>query len=76
MSQIETALTKIFDRHRIVFWYDAKRELRAEFDGLKARVLQHEIDHLDGVLIVDRQSSLKRSLIRKEISQKRKSGEW
>jgi len=52
------------------------RELRAEFDGLKARVLQHEIDHLDGILIVDRQSSLKRTLIRKEISQKRKSGEW
>ena len=52
------------------------RELRAEFDGLKARVLQHEIDHLDGMLIVDRQSSLKRTLIRKEISQKRKSGEW
>ena len=52
------------------------RELRAEFDGLKARVLQHEIDHLDGVTIVDRVSTLKRSLIRKEISQKRKSGEW
>ncbi len=51
-------------------------ELRAEFDGLKARVLQHEIDHLDGVTIVDRVSTLKRSLIRKEISQKRKSGEW
>jgi peptide deformylase len=52
------------------------RELRAEFDGLKARVLQHEIDHLNGVLIVDRLSSLKRTLIRKEISHKRKSGEW
>jgi peptide deformylase len=51
-------------------------ELRAEFDGLKARVLQHEIDHLNGVLILDRLSSLKRSLIRKEISQKKKSGEW
>ena len=35
MSQIETALTKIFDRHRIVFWYDAKRELRAEFNARK-----------------------------------------
>ena len=34
MSQIETALSKIFDRHRIVFWYDVKRELRAEFDAL------------------------------------------
>jgi peptide deformylase len=52
------------------------RELRAEFDGLKARVLQHEIDHLAGVLIVDRLSSLKRTLVKKEINQKRKSGQW
>ena len=52
------------------------RELRAEYDGLKARVLQHEIDHLNGVLIVDRLSSLKRTLIKKEISHKRKSGQW
>ncbi|MBS3957112.1 MAG: peptide deformylase [Clostridiales bacterium] len=28
--------------------------LRIEADGLLARVLQHEIDHLDGVLILDR----------------------
>ena len=52
------------------------RELSAEFEGLQARVLQHEIDHLNGVLIVDRVSPLKRSLIRKEINQKRKSGQW
>lgn len=52
------------------------RPLRAEFDGLKARVLQHEIDHLAGVLIVDRLSSLKRTLVKKEINQKRKSGQW
>jgi peptide deformylase len=51
-------------------------DLRAEFDGLKARVLQHEIDHLNGVLIVDRLSSLKRTMVRKEINQKRKSGQW
>jgi peptide deformylase len=52
------------------------RELSMEFEGLKARVLQHEIDHLNGILIVDRMSSLKRNLIKKEISQKRKSGQW
>jgi peptide deformylase len=51
-------------------------ELRMEFEGLKARVLQHEIDHLNGILIVDRISSLKRTLIKKEISQKRKSDQW
>jgi peptide deformylase len=50
--------------------------LRQEYEDLKARVLQHEIDHLNGILIVDRMSSLKRTLIKKEISQKRKSGQW
>jgi len=30
------------------------RELRLEAEGLLARVFQHEIDHLDGVLILDR----------------------
>jgi peptide deformylase len=29
-------------------------ELRLEADGLAARVIQHEVDHLDGVLILDR----------------------
>ena len=29
-------------------------ELLLEASGLEARVLQHEIDHLDGVLILDR----------------------
>lgn len=28
--------------------------LRLELDGLQARVVQHELDHLDGTLIVDR----------------------
>jgi peptide deformylase len=30
------------------------RPVRFELDGLEARVVQHEIDHLDGVLIIDR----------------------
>jgi peptide deformylase len=30
--------------------------LRIEAEGLEARVIQHEIDHLDGVLIIDRAS--------------------
>ena len=29
-------------------------DLRIEAEGLEARVLQHEIDHLDGVLILDK----------------------
>jgi len=32
------------------------REIRVEASGLEARVIQHEVDHLDGVLILDRTS--------------------
>jgi len=33
-DRIAHALTKLFDRHRIVFWYDAKQELRDDFEAL------------------------------------------
>jgi peptide deformylase len=37
--------------------------LRIEADGLLARVLQHEWDHLEGILFFDRISPLKRRLL-------------
>jgi peptide deformylase len=50
-----------------------KRQIEA--DGLLAACLQHEIDHLDGVLFVDHLSALKRNMIlrrlAKELRQKR-----
>ena len=42
------------------------KETRIEAEGLLAICLQHEIDHLDGVLLVDRLSSLRRSLYHKK----------
>jgi peptide deformylase len=33
------------------------------FDGVKARIIQHEVDHLNGVLFIDRISPLKRRLL-------------
>jgi len=33
-SRIHQALNKLFEKHRIVFWYDAKKELRADYDAL------------------------------------------
>ena len=43
--------------HARVSGRDAEGEpIEIEASGLEARVLQHEIDHLDGVLILDRTS--------------------
>ncbi|MBC8186268.1 peptide deformylase [candidate division KSB1 bacterium] len=39
------------------------------FDELLARVLQHEIDHLNGVLFVDRISSLKKKMFNKKLKE-------
>jgi len=43
---------------------------------LLARAMQHEIDHLDGVLFIDRLSRLKRDLVKRQIKKMQKNGEW
>jgi peptide deformylase len=47
-----------------------------EGTGLLARALQHEIDHLDGVLFLDRLRGLKRDIIVKKIRKLQRAGEW
>jgi peptide deformylase len=37
-------------------------------DGLLARCLQHELDHLDGVLFVDHLSALKRKMLMRKLA--------
>jgi peptide deformylase len=48
----------------------AKREMQA--DGLLAACLQHEIDHLDGILFVDHLSALKRNMIMRRLAKEQR----
>ncbi len=48
----------------------AKREI--EGDGLLSACLQHEIDHLDGVLFVDHLSALKRNMIMRRLGKEQR----
>ncbi len=45
-----------------------------EGDGLVARIVQHEIDHLDGVLFVDRLSFAKKAMIRGKLRELARGG--
>ena len=57
-----------------VRWTDlsgARRELEA--DGLLAACMQHEIDHLDGVLFVDHISALKRNMLLRKLAKELKT---
>lgn len=50
--------------HVVVEGLDRQGEpVTIEADGMLARCLQHEIDHLDGVLFIDRLSPLKRNML-------------
>jgi peptide deformylase len=51
-------------------------EVRYQGEGLLARCFCHEIDHLNGILFVDRLSPLKRTLIRNKIKKLAKAGDW
>ncbi|MCU1330802.1 MAG: peptide deformylase [Bryobacterales bacterium] len=45
-------------------------------EDLLARAMQHEIDHLNGILFLSHLSALKRDLIKRKIRKLQKAGEW
>lgn len=52
-----------------ISYYDADWNYHEEtFDGYKARIIQHEYDHIEGVLFTDHLSVLKRKLLTKKLS--------
>ena len=54
----------------------AGRPQQQEGTGLLARAFQHEIDHLDGTLFVDRLRGIKRDLIVRKIKKLSRAGKW
>ena len=50
--------------------------LRLEGTGLLARAFQHEIDHLDGRVFIDRLRGIKRDVIVRKIQKLQRSGKW
>ena len=54
-------------------WQDANgKTYEEEIDGLLATCLQHEMDHLNGVLFIDHLSRLKRDMVLKKLAKRRK----
>lgn len=51
-------------------------EQQIEGTGLRARAFQHEMDHLDGRVFVDRLRGIKRDLIVRKIRKLARSGRW
>ena len=54
----------------------AGHKQQREGTGLLARALQHEMDHLDGTLFVDRLRGIKRDLVVRRIKKLTRAGKW
>jgi len=51
-----------------ISYYDENWELKEEtFEGYKARIIQHEYDHIEGVLFTDHLSVLKKKMLTKKL---------
>lgn len=60
------------EKIEVRYWDLNEKEIVKEFDGYIARVIQHEIDHLDGILFFQHLSSFKRTLIKNKLNKIRK----
>lgn len=58
------------DRVRVKGLDDQGHPIEIEGIGLMARILQHEIDHLNGLLYIDRLSPAKRDVLRRKMKKK------
>jgi peptide deformylase len=57
------------ESHIRISYYDENWEHHNEvFDGYKARIIQHEYDHLDGILFTDKVSPLRRRLLKGKLT--------
>lgn len=53
----------------VIEYYDENWELKEErYTGFPARVIQHEYDHLEGILFTDKISPLRKTLIRRKLN--------
>ena len=67
VKRASSILVEAYDQH--------EKPVRFEAEGYLAIVLQHEIDHLNGTLFIDRISSLKRQLYKRRILKQLKQRE-
>lgn len=62
-SKIAQALTKLFTRHRLVFWYDSRKELRRDYETL-------ELPGVEKIELNSNEFSLKHRILREQPDQK------
>lgn len=62
-TEIAQALTKLFTKHRIIFWYDSKQEFRSEYEALS-------LDDIETIELDNNEFGVKYHILREKPKQK------
>ena len=62
-SKVKQALLRQFEKHRIIFWYDRKRELRADFEAL-------QLDDVEKIELKNNEFGVKYRILREQPDKK------
>ena len=57
-----------YNKVKIRYYDENFKFFEEEYEGLKARVIQHEYDHLEGVLFIDKLTPLRRKLLKGKLN--------
>lgn len=63
MNKIEPAIQKLLEKHRIIFWYDAKKELRKEFESIL-------LPSVETIELANNEYAVKHRILREEPNKK------
>ncbi|MDR2869927.1 MAG: peptide deformylase [Deferribacteraceae bacterium] len=72
----EWAMVKRFEKVTVKALDENGAELIIEADGQLSRIFQHEIDHLNGILFIDKIPPFKRDTIKKHIKRRIQAGDY
>ncbi len=72
----QSAEVERFYKIKIKYLDEHNKEQIKEFEDFDAVVIQHELDHLDGILYIDRISRLKKQMLIKKLEKQRQGEEY
>jgi len=62
-TKIKQALKRLFEKHRIIFWYDSKHELREDYEGL-------ELEDVEKIELKNNEFGIKHYILREKVDTK------
>ena len=70
---VAVAAVKRYEKIKVIALNIEGKEIEFEADGFLAKCIQHEVDHLDGIIFLDKLSKIRQTLLKAKILKRKRS---